>query len=122
MAAALLFYKNDMCVQLLLVDIYTPDDDFSAPIFLPACLAIGLAAVLPTQDRFMPTGMHNHRESLGLDPQAVTTLFTGFPTRGTLDCSYRGCHHSLSELHVFVPSVVWFLSFLLLIVGGAYDV
>jgi hypothetical protein len=92
-AAASLLYENDMCTKLQLVDIYTPDNDCSAPstfASMPRERACGSGANSETFIRFYADWMNDNRESLGLDPDAVFHAFTGFPPRGVLGCAYIG--------------------------------
>lgn len=92
-AAASLLYENEMCVQLQLVDIYTPDNDCSAPSTfapMPRSRACAGGADAESFIRYFADWMNENRGSLGLEPDAVFHAFTAFPPRGVLGCAYVG--------------------------------
>lgn len=93
-ATASAFYENDMCIQLQLTDIYSPDDDdCSAPSTFesfPRHRACGSGSTSETFIRYFRDWAETNRESIGFDPVSTIHAFTGFPHRGVLGCAYIG--------------------------------
>lgn len=91
-AAASVFFENDMCVKLRLTDIYTPDD---------GCAGTSTFASFPRDKacgggnsesfiRYFKDWMNQNRDQIGLDPEATFHAFTGYQHRGTLGCAFIG--------------------------------
>ena len=92
-AAASLFYENDMCVRIRLVDIYTPDSNCgatSAFAYMPRDKACGSGATSETFIRYFADWMNKNRNTIGFNQEAVHHAFTGYPPAYTLGCGYFG--------------------------------
>jgi hypothetical protein len=98
-ASASIVYEKDMCVKLRLTDIYTPDQNClaSTSVFssFPRGTACGNSPT--TFIKSFRSWMNRNRDSLGLNPNAIFHVFTGYQPQGTLGCGFVGVYCRFPE-------------------------